>query len=603
MTKSVNENIETNLLHYLNSKHSSQAILLTGNWGCGKTHFINFFVTNNKIKNLKLVKISLFGLHKISEVEDRILGCFYPIMDSKAMKLLGSSVKKLATAIKLEAPGDMKTEISMSANAGDINLYNLLIDGKSDYALILDDVERSRIPLQDLLGYINHIVETCQIKTILIANEAELERGQEENYRKFKEKVISKTFLVNHSAEDVIERFIHDDADNIQQFKKIIVEAYAASDCRNLRSLKQAIDDFSQMWDTLERKFQDNEKYANLLAKTFFALSMEVRSAKIRKEDLLCNNIFQSGTAFTKKYFPSELPILRDNFWFDVLFNGDHSKINLLSESLPFFAKQETHEQDTLEKINQFHSLEDEEFLVLNNTLESEILSLDDEHPLKFLRKAELMARLIEHDLSHMEATDLANCISAYPRKHQGSDSWKNCNLNDFIQWEVAHLKSNEKLAHSFEFFISAHADAFKKAQIEKSKTHASDKLSSFYTAIKQGNRTTLVKLLITEHRHTVFFTDVDVDLFVTALVEAPNTAIADFIEIASERYLTDRLRSNHGSNELTLELDFWEKVQIAIEARLDNVGPLKKYNLKKLIDPTIANFQSMLAPVVHSYQ
>jgi hypothetical protein len=100
-----------------------------------------------------------------------------------------------------------------------------------------------------------------------------------------------------------------------------------------------------------------------------------------------------------------------------------------------------------------------------------------------------------------------------------------------------------------------------------------------------------------------VFFTDVDVDLFVTALVEAPNTAIADFIEIASERYLTDRLRSNHGSNELTLELDFWEKVQIAIEARLDNVGPLKKYNLKKLIDPTIANFQSMLAPVVHSYQ
>lgn len=603
MTESVNENIEKNLQHYLNGKHSNQAILLTGNWGCGKTHFINYFITNNKTENLKLVKVSLFGLRKISEVEDRILGYFYPLMNSKAMKLVGSSLKKIAAAVKLEISGEIKTEVSFAANGGDLNLFNLLIDGKSDYALILDDIERSGIPLQDLLGYINHIVETCQIKTILIANEAELEKDREQNYRKFKEKVISKTFLVNHNAAEVIEQFLIDDADNIYPFKKIIIEAYAASDCRNLRSLKQVIDDFSQMWEMIDDNFKSHEKYGNLLAKTFFALSMEVKSAKIHQEDLLANNVLQSGTAFTKKYFLSELPILRENFWADVLFNCDYSKINSLSASLPFFTKEDACEPDTLEQLRQFQSLGDDEFHMLDNRLKNEIESLADELPLQFLRKAELMAKLIENNLSQMAAASLASCINRYPIEHQDSDTWKNCNLNDFTQFEVSHLKSNENFAGSFESFISAHTQAFKKAQIEKKKNHASDKLSSFYRAIKEEDRTTLVKLLYNEHCHTVFFTEVDVDLFVTTLAEAPNTAIADFIEIVSERYINDRLRTNHGSNELTLELDFWNQVHLAIEARLESVAPLKRYNLQKLLDPTIANFKSLLAPVVHSAQ
>ncbi|WP_263223694.1 KAP family NTPase [Pseudomonas alabamensis] len=603
MTEPANENIEKNLQHYLNSKHASQAVLLTGNWGCGKTHFINYFISNNKSEELKLIKVSLFGLNKISEIEDRILGFFYPVMNFKAMKLVGDSIKRIATAIKLEVSEEVKAEVSSTANRGSLNLFNLLIDEKSDYALILDDIERSRIPLQDLLGYINHVVETCQIKTILIANEVEFEKDQEQDYRKFKEKVISKTFLVNHNAEDAIEQFLLDDAINIYAFKKIIVEAYAASDCRNLRSLKQAIDDFSQMWEVVDDKFRVHEKYRTLLAKTFFSLSMEVKSAKIHQQDFISSNVLQAGTAFTKKYFTSEAPILRENFWTDVLFNCDYSKINSLSESLSFFTKPDTLEPDTLEQLRQFQSLEDDDFIILDRRLIAEITSLDDELPLQFLRKAELMANLIENNLSKMEVVSLANCINAYPMKHQDSDKWKNCNLYDFVKWEVTHLKNNENLAGSFESFISAHADAYNKAQIKKKKNRDSDKLSSFYAAIKEGDRTTLVKLLYTENRHTVFFTDVDVDRFVSALAEAPNTAIADFIEIASERYVNDRLRPNHGSNELTLELDFWNNACSAIEARLDSVAPLKKYNLQKLIDPTINNFKSLLAPVTHSAQ
>ncbi|MBY8934825.1 P-loop NTPase fold protein [Pseudomonas fluorescens] len=601
MTESVNQNIEVNLQRYLNSKNSNQAILLTGNWGCGKTHFINSFIEKHQTKDLQLVKVSLFGLSKVSEIEGRILGFFYPFMDSKPIKLLGNSVKKVASVLKLDVFGDDKPDISLTANAEKLNLFNLLIDGKSDFALILDDIERTEIPIQELLGYINHVVETCRIKTILIANETELEKGQEESYRKFKEKVINKTFLVNHNAEDVIERFLQGDTENIHCFKSIIIETYAISDCRNLRSLKQSIDDFSQLWETVDRKFHAHEKYKILLAKTFFALSMEIKSAKTSKQQLFSENILQYGTAFTKKYFTSEMPILRESFWVDVLFNGDYSQVNPLSESLPFFAIQETPEPDTLTKLNAFQSLEDDEFEILEGKLASEIENLEDEDPLKFLRKAELMANLIANDLSNMNFTSLAGCITSYRKKHQDSDIWKNSYLDDFYRYEVSHLKSDEEISVPFESFINRQSGAYKKTRLENSKIHASNKLAGFYKAVAEGNRDTLLKLLLTDHRHTVFFTNVDIDQFVTALVGARNTAIQDFIELATERYYTDRLRSNHGSNELTLELDFWKNALPAIESQLCKVRPMKRYNLKKLIDPTIANFNRMLGPVALS--
>ncbi|MGC9491279.1 P-loop NTPase fold protein, partial [Vibrio genomosp. F10] len=55
----INKHIVDNLDYYLKLPSPEYAFLLCGDWGVGKTHFIDEFVENKKNTDLKLIKISL----------------------------------------------------------------------------------------------------------------------------------------------------------------------------------------------------------------------------------------------------------------------------------------------------------------------------------------------------------------------------------------------------------------------------------------------------------------------------------------------------------------------------------------------------------------
>lgn len=61
--------VEEEILEYINNPETNGVLLLTGDWGCGKTYLID----NNIIKNNKdsyyFIKCSLFGIDKIEAVD------------------------------------------------------------------------------------------------------------------------------------------------------------------------------------------------------------------------------------------------------------------------------------------------------------------------------------------------------------------------------------------------------------------------------------------------------------------------------------------------------------------------------------------------------
>jgi len=575
-----------------------QAILLTGGWGCGKTHFIDKFIEKQAPERLRIIKISLFGLRAISEIEDRILGEFHPIITSKPLKLLGASAKKLTGVLNLDLSGGDNPEISLSANAESLNLFNLLIRGKTDFAIVLDDLERSDIDIQELLGYISYTVEACKIKTILIANESVLEKKHGDRYREFKEKTVCKTFEITHNAELAIDLFLKSDANCIYSLKKTILETYAASDSRNLRSLKQVIDDFSQIFETLNETYQSNQSYITTLAKTFFALNIELKLSNINRHQIASGEVFQPTSKFKKKYFPLDQPVLKESFWVDALFNGDYSKLNELTSTLSLFTKPTTSEPDTLSQLSNFKILEDAKFEELVQKLETEIRSHEDELPGQFLRKSELLANFIENNLSNTSLSELSIDIKDHVEKYKNSEKWRTSDINYLSRYEVTFLSNTSELRDAYNYFLNTHTAAYNLAKNEKREKIASEKIDSFYDAVSNGNRTTLIELLIKEHPHTVFFTKIDPQLFVQALLEGSNEAMFEFIEIAAERYTMDRLREHRGSNELSLELDFWINTKTILESKISTAQALKAYNLRNLIDPTIINFCHMLSPI-----
>lgn len=159
--------------HYLEEDKTHTAIMLTGEWGSGKTYYVENvlapFLKNDNDKN-RCIIISLYGLENISDISKSI----YMELRMKALEKnseLKATGKLIAKTIVKGVAGIFGIDANMSED--DLrNLYSSIDLG--DKLLIFEDLERSNIELIKLLGYINNLVERDGVKILLVANENEI---------------------------------------------------------------------------------------------------------------------------------------------------------------------------------------------------------------------------------------------------------------------------------------------------------------------------------------------------------------------------------------------------------------------------------------------
>ena len=115
-----NVHIERYLKEYLDLEFSPGfAVLLQGEWGCGKTWFIKRFIEDyeekkgDKNKNRTLY-ISLYSVKSTIEIEDQIFQQLHPILSSKAMVLTAKILKgALRAGLKIDLDKNDKLEGSI----------------------------------------------------------------------------------------------------------------------------------------------------------------------------------------------------------------------------------------------------------------------------------------------------------------------------------------------------------------------------------------------------------------------------------------------------------------------------------------------------------
>ena len=220
--------------HYLEEDKTNTAIMLTGEWGSGKTYYIKNelipFLQDEK-KN-RCVVISLYGLEDISEISKSIYMelRMKPSKDDSEILTTGKIVTK--TIIK-----NVFGKFGIDANISDGDLKTIYssidLNGK---LLIFEDLERSNIEIIKLLGYINNLVEQDGVKVLLIANENEIlnksseipdyteiekyscEKGDKNNtlcniqlqkYLRLKEKTVSDTIYFKNDYCKVVKSIIN----------------------------------------------------------------------------------------------------------------------------------------------------------------------------------------------------------------------------------------------------------------------------------------------------------------------------------------------------------------------------------------------------------
>ncbi|WP_312318830.1 P-loop NTPase fold protein [Stenotrophomonas sp.] len=184
------------------------AVLITGPWGCGKTRFIqDFFGITREARKAsqkpadadtepqKALIASFFGAQTQLDLVSQFAAQRHPLLKNKAMQAIGAVTKIGLRAVDGAFTGGQ----ALSGEEG--NGLMAWLGSPGDHVLVFDDLERSSMPLIERLATINRYVETMGLRVIVIANEKELLK--DDDYLRWKEKVIGKTLRVD-TAPDVV---------------------------------------------------------------------------------------------------------------------------------------------------------------------------------------------------------------------------------------------------------------------------------------------------------------------------------------------------------------------------------------------------------------
>lgn len=280
-----NDMIIRYLHDYVRMDNPQYAVLLNGKWGCGKTYFIKNLIQqwtestkqiSDETITLKPIYISLNGVSTIRQVTHLIKRELCPLLYSKgaqiARNVIFGGIKTLSKGmIDVNGDGhndDLSALFDVEAIVDILLKPNDIVCGQK--ILIFDDLERCKIPTDEIFGYINNFVEHAQCKVILIGEETKIQELYANNtsgilYKDFKEKLIGQTFIVNHSITHVIDSFLDGFTSAYLTLNKIlIVDFFHATRIENLRILKQCFTDFERLFS-----FFDLTKYTKEIADEF----------------------------------------------------------------------------------------------------------------------------------------------------------------------------------------------------------------------------------------------------------------------------------------------------------------------------------------------
>lgn len=265
------ESVSDYLNYYLTLDNPGYAVLVTGEWGVGKT-----FQVKAIIKEDRMHYVSLFGVRSADEIYSSIFLKMFPLQ-ANARKFLGSNS---SSSIKLDA-----VTLPIGSLVG--NIANTIFKEKvsNEKIIVFDDLERSNINKRVILSVVNKYIEHHGCKVLIIANDKEI---FDDEFNKNKEKVIGQVLKVEAKIETAFEAFIKNSKIplTISSFKKNIYDIFCMSGCQSLRILKYVINDVERLISNLEKKHIAHQGLLNELLTLFIALDIDFKRGLLSEEDL-----------------------------------------------------------------------------------------------------------------------------------------------------------------------------------------------------------------------------------------------------------------------------------------------------------------------------
>lgn len=285
----MNELISKYLSDYMHNPDPQYAVMLKGKWGCGKSFFVNKWIeeyTNaGEGVSLKPIYVSLYGLKDTSQITESIDRVLHPLLYSKGAELT-KKLLKIAGKVVLKTSFDVdkkgNEDISLDATLDSLSiLLSKDINILGNKLIIFDDLERCLIDMKLLLGYVNSFVEHGSCHVILVGDETRVVSRWKKTLIEFKEKTVGREFEIMPDVDDAITCFLHGYIPSdewLQNQKTLITDIFHATECNNLRILRQCLYDFNGLYaevrDSIEEK---DEPFMQSLLVSYIVVYCEYR--------------------------------------------------------------------------------------------------------------------------------------------------------------------------------------------------------------------------------------------------------------------------------------------------------------------------------------
>ena len=234
-------------------KESNNALLITGEWGVGKTYFFDnklseeikgTSIKENESVKYKPIRVSLSGVTSIDDIERRIVAELYPSLNK------GTKIGKGIFKFLLSIP-KIKEYIPEIPNSD-------VIDSETDNLIIcFDDLERrsKTFPIDSLIGYINNLTENNNLKTIIIANTNKIE---DNNFDEIKEKLIGREIEYKINIEEVFDTLIQSEFQSFSEYTEFLQKEknFICSffhNYKNIRTLKFILTRYHDIYSQIEK--------------------------------------------------------------------------------------------------------------------------------------------------------------------------------------------------------------------------------------------------------------------------------------------------------------------------------------------------------------
>lgn len=268
MKEANNGHLQAFLSYYVNIDMPGYAVLVTGAWGTGKTYQVRRAIPEDSSHY-----ISLYGVPSVDQLHTEVLAAVYP------------TVHKAGKAAELVKGFGGLGGLAVGAT----NLLGTYLrqELQPDKTLIFDDLERCRIPLEDLLGAINAYVEHRGFRTVVIAHDGKISDA----FRAMREKTFGQVIEVEPQTRDAFSQFVGAvSSSKAQKFilkhQEKILNVFKQGGQASLRILRHVVMDLGRLHDVLSPTHLGHDAAMEHLVSHFVAFDVEVRSGEIGTDDL-----------------------------------------------------------------------------------------------------------------------------------------------------------------------------------------------------------------------------------------------------------------------------------------------------------------------------